>query len=170
MKLKNLLFLFLIAIIILPIKAKAIVDNPLTHLEVETNQGTGNFNVASGQKNFSFGLSTSYSYANIIAKASNETYVITGAGHVECQPGMNVIKVVVTDPADNTSATYTINLNFSKKGSVQTVTSTTTNAATEGVENPSTGAALNIMVIATGLILGTVICVKSKKKNRIYSL
>lgn len=167
-KFKNLFYLFLLVLFLAPISANAIVDNPLTHLEVETQQGTGNFNVASGQKSFSFGLSSSYSYANIIAKASNETYVITGAGHVECQPGMNVIKVVVTDPADNTSATYTINLNFSKKGSVQTVTSTTTNAATEGVENPSTGAKVNLAIITSGALLGSIMFIGSKKKSRLF--
>lgn len=172
-KIKNLLFLGALLLILAPFKAKAIEANPLTHLEVETTQGTGNFDLSGGQKSFSFALATPYSYANIIAKSSNETYVITGAGHVECKEGLNTINVVVTDPADNSSVTYTINLNFKAKDKVAVVNSTTQQESTDtnqaaGEENPSTGSFLNYSTICVAMAGGILILKGTKKSKRLY--
>ena len=164
-KFKNVLFVLLMVVILSPFKAKAIVDNPLTKLEVETKQGTGNFNVSGGQKNFSFSLASTLSYANIIAESSNPAYTITGAGHVEVKEGMNTINVVVTDPSDNTSKTYTINLNFRKKGNVINGSNNTDNS---GETNPSTGAFLNYSLIALGVVSGAVLIIKSKKTKKMF--
>ena len=156
---KKLLFSVLLAVVLLlPFGAKAIEENPLTHLEVKTRGGVGNFYVSGGKKSFSFGLTSTNTFATIIAEASNESYEITGAGKVECEDGANKIEVVVTDPSDNSSVTYTINLNFHHVDSLD-----------DDNGNPRTGAALNIALFA-GLTVGAVVLIRLSNKKKIYNL
>ena len=109
---KLLLGLFLGVLLFIPFGVKAIEANPLSHLEVKTRGGQGNFDLSSGKKTFGFSLTATMDYAEIIATPTNESYVVEGAGKIDCQNGYNKIEVVVTDPSDNSSVTYTINLNF----------------------------------------------------------
>ena len=153
--LKMILFVLVLAVVLLlPYKAKAIEQNPLKHLEVRTIGGQGNFDLSGGKKSFSFRLRSTNTHANIIAEATNESYTITGAGKVECKDGKNVINVVVTDPSDNSSVTYTINLTFSHVDSV-----------TDDDGNPRTGASLDIAVIL-GLTAGAVVLLGLSRKRK----
>lgn len=160
--------IFALLLVIAPFKTKAIVENPLTKLEVETRQGTGNFNLSGGEKSFSFSLTSPFSYANIIAQASDASYTITGAGKVECKQGTNTINVVVTDPSDNSSVTYTINLNFNQSNASSVPVQKSTDNGTTSDENPKTGATINYTFISLAFIGGTLLLIKSKKANKLF--
>ena len=165
---KKIYFAFLLLLLIMPFKVKAITENPLTKLEVETKGGTGNFDLSGGKKNFTFSLTGSLSYANIIATASDPTYVITGAGKVECKDGANTINVVVTDPTDNSNVTYTINLNFSHNTSSSVPVQKSSDGGTSSEDNPKTGAFANISLIAASTFGGIVLILKSNKSRKLF--
>lgn len=159
MKYLNVILLLLVlTVVLLPSNTKAIEQNPLKHLEVRTIGGQGNFDLSGGKKSFSFRLRSTNTYVNIIAEATNESYEITGAGKVECEDGKNVINVVVTDPTDNSSVTYTINLTFSHVDSL-----------TDDDGNPRTGTALNVALIL-GLAGGAVVLLRLSRKRKLYNL
>ena len=156
---KRMVILLLSALVLcLPWRVKAIEQNPLSHLEVRTIGGEGNFDLSKGEKSFSFRLRSTGNSAFIIAEATNESYEISGAGKVECEDGKNVIKVVVTDPADKSSVTYTINLTFSQVESL-----------TDDNGNPRTGDVLDITLFL-GLAVGAVVLIKVSNNRRFYRI
>ena len=148
------------AAMILPFSASAIKSPALKHLEVETNGGVGVMDV--NKKNQSFTLFTPYNYTNIIAEAADESYKIEGAGKVDIKYGSNTIKVTVTDPSDNSSEVYTINLKAVEKSG------TSNNNASTGtgdvIENPKTGAFVSTSILLGGLGLGIAASKGQKKK------
>ena len=162
MKLKKhlLVLSFIFILTFVPIRTGAITSPALSHLEVETEQGLGNFNLSGGKKTFNFSLSSSLDYANIIATPTNESYQVSGAGKVQLKDGNNVIEVVITDPSDNSTEKYTINLNFSKSNS-SNGTSNTTNG---DVKNPETGSFVNAktLILGVGVVIAIVILTKKK--------
>ncbi len=179
---KNRVYLFILMIagifIFYPWNVREINSPALTHLEVQTDGGQGNFNLSSGKKSFTFGFSNSTNFANIIAEASDPSYQITGAGKVEVSNGLNVLNVIVTDPSDNTSETYTINLNFSLKSSssnniTNPKTSTdNTNSSTTGVvaQNPETGAFVNVTIMVIITVLAYLVINKVAKNKKFYHI
>ena len=156
---KKLLFIMVLGIfLLLPNSAKAIEANPLSHLEVQTNGGQGNFDLSSGKKTFGFTLTSTIDYATIIATPTNEAYTIEGAGKIKCENGLNKLDVVVTDPSDNSSVTYTINLKFNRVDSL-----------TDDNGNPRTGTFLDITIVS-GLALGGLLLVRLAKNKKIYNI
>ena len=149
---KKIEFILLLVYLLLPFKTFAISTPALSQLEVETDQGTGKFDLSTGATTFSFSLSTSLDYANIIVKPVNDSYTVTGGGKVKCEKGLNKIVVVVTDPSDNSSVTYTINLNFNQTAS-----------ESDGKTNPNTGTFLNISLLGFGSCVAIAMINKSKK-------
>lgn len=164
MKKLNLLVLLLCVLFIGSIKTYAITEPALSHLEVETEQGNGIFNLGS-KKVFNFGLSSTLGYANIIATPTDPSYQVSGAGKVNCTEGLNKIDVVVTDPSDNSSVTYTINLTYN---GVASSPAKSYDKDGNEIENPPTGDFLNITLISL-IGLGAIILInKTIKKSRFY--
>ena len=153
---KKLVFILLLMVFLLPFSVRAIEDNPLSHLEVQTKGGTGNFNLSTGKKSFSFTLTSTLDYANIIATAKDDSYVIEGAGKVNCENGMNTIEVVVKDPSDESSVTYTINLKFNRVDSL-----------TDDNGNPRTGSFVSVGLIGV-LAIGSVLLINKANKKRYF--
>ena len=124
-------------ILLLPFTAKAIEDHPLKTLKIE-GFGVDLDTTAEVQKGYWCGKKT----INIIAEPTNENYTVTGAGKVTVEDGNNELKVVVTNPEDESSYTYTINLNVNGESCGKAATTTT------GLTNPETG-----VFITTGKLI-----------------
>ena len=106
-------------------------------------------------------LTTSLDYATIIAEPETG-WTITGDGRVPVQEGLNEIKVVATNAAGQTSQ-YTINLTV-HKATAEEMTATDTNG------NPNTGASLNYIFVAGGVLIAGGILYYAYRKNRVYKI
>ena len=166
MKKINLIVVFLIGLILLPIKINA--ASLLSGLEIE---GIGNLNVA--KKSWNLGFSTSLNYANVTATPADESVKVEGDGKVDIKEGANTI--TVTASKGEQTETYTINLNVTKKagnGGSTTSSSSKVSYDKDGneIKNPNTGAFMNIAFVT---LLGSsiaLIAIKSNKKKKFYRI
>ena len=153
---KKLFMGFMCAMVMVPVGARAIESSPLESLKIEGINADLNVNKQVNKARWCGGNSV-----NIIAKANNSGYSVTGAGRVNVNNGDNEIKVVVTDPADNSSYTYTINL------SVNPDSCGKSGVASGGITNPKTGAIIPFAAIGGGSGLVYLINKKTKKTKKI---
>jgi len=124
------LFILLLGMFILPIKAMAISKPALSNLIVE---GIGELDVTKTTHNIK--LTSTLGYAEITADPASSNYKVEGDGRINCQEGNNEVTITVTDPSDNSTQVYTININYVDK-----------NNTTE-TENPNTGDFINYIYI-----------------------
>ena len=174
MKKINYLFFILFGMFIFSVgSAKAITTgNALSRLEVECVGGSPFALSGNGtSKTYSWTLYRDSEDVNIIATPASDTYKVEGAGVVKTQMGQNAIVVKVTDPSDNSTVTYTINLNRLAESSYNGASTTTTanvsydKTTSKNVTiNPNTGIMTNI-VLLIGISLIALIAIKSIKKD-----
>ena len=153
----------LVLFVFIPLRVHA--ASLISKLEVE---GIGDLSLARNSWNLQ--LTTSLTYANIIATPANETVTIEGAGKVEVNEGQN--QIVVKATSGETTETYTINLNVIKStGNVATGTDVkVVDANGTDVKNPNTGSFVSltiIMILIGSLIL---IAVNNRNKKKVFSL
>lgn len=136
------LLILLLGLVVLPIKVMAISKPALSNLKVE---GIGELNV--NIMTHTIKLTSTLGYAEITADPADSSYKVEGDGKVNCQEGNNEVTITVTDPSDNSTQVYTININYVDK-----------NNATE-TDNPNTGDFINYIYVgivglgALGLLL-----------------
>jgi phosphotransferase system glucose/maltose/N-acetylglucosamine-specific IIC component len=141
MKKIGLIVMGLFLMLIVPFGVHASGTPTLSSLSVE---GIGSLNVA--RSSFNVKLTSTLGYATITATPSDSSYVVTGAGQVKCNQGMNTINVVVKNPTDNSSKTYTINLNYVAG----------TSSSKTSIQNPNTSVSDNISLMVGIAIMGIV--------------
>lgn len=146
--------LFLLALLALPLGAKAIENPPLKSLKI--NGLAQEFNVNyQNQTGYWCGKNN----VTVEATALNSNYQISGTGNINVQNGDNVLNVTVTDPKDNSSYTYTINLNVNgDKCSGLNING-----------NPKTGAFIPVTILFAGTATAFLIT-KNTKKKKIYKI
>ena len=171
---KKIIYLLVALVLFIPVYAKAITpSDALTHLEVQSNGGTP-FTL-NGRTTFNFTLYGETQSVNIVATPASESYVVEGAGQQEVQEGANTYTVKVTNPADSSSVTYTVNVNYVHDASYNVSSSTSNDSVnyekgSSTTKNPETGVFTNILaIIAIGLasIIGIKLLNKKLKFFRI---
>lgn len=160
---KILAIIILCATLLMPINAKAISASALSSLSIE---GIGEV-----KNNRTYNFTSSLGYVEVTATPSDSSYTVTGDGKINCEEGLNKIEVVVTDPSDNSTKVYTININYSSSGTKTSSNSdTNTGSTSEKVENPNTGSFINVTAIGVITALFLLILLKSNKKIKFYKI
>ena len=157
-KIKRYLSILLIALaLFLPFTAKAITAPAATTINVE---GIGNLSDIKNNMIWNLQMDTSsanYTHILITVTPADPTYVVTGAGQIDLIIGeKKAVIITITNPADNTSESYTINITLSVKES--------------GGTNPNTGTFANYGLLGGISACCAAIYVFQKNKNKFYKI
>ena len=180
------LVLFML-LLILPLKVFAIADPALSTIEVAGTEKPNKAEVTAGKTTYNLALTGDYESVTINAVPANESYQVTGdVGEKEISTGINRFTIVVTDPSDNSSARYSLNISLSNtntKNALDVATNeevvaeeTTTGETQQDVKsvdqantekNPKTGSFASYMIISLIVLVPALIIIARK---RIYKL